>query len=305
FKKALQSKDNKQVDFEITAGLVNEKGNLMDYGVYFYCNKRMICKALQVPEVGFISGMAGSPHQSMCLARIFVKIEGPSDCMPWTSNKAGINYNHWIFHTLRKDILGPVKTYAHISKRLHKSFNKTVLPYKTGKINEVVLRESESIKPSRLPVIPKDRKDFKSLVLELNKKLGHEKPWTRGLYESIIADRIISGQTALTQRNRVSLIILDSTLEIAFKDFLAFGVRDPLGGDKLRDLFKDRIAVHREVSRHLFHGKKIWKQIEYFYKLRCDLIHKKTSALISDDDLNDFRDIVMKVLSEAFKIRFP
>ncbi len=305
FKKTLKSKDGNEVELEITAGLVNEKGNLADYGVYFYCNKRMICKAVRVPEVGFISGIAGRPHHTMCLARVFVKLEGPSDCMPWTSNKAGIHYNHWIFQALRKDIIEPVKTYTGVSKRLHKSFAESVSPYNTGQIKEIVLGESEWIKPGRLPDIPKNRKDFKSRVLELNKDLGHEKPWTRGLYESIIAEKVLSGLSALTQKNRVSLIILDSTLEIAFKDFLAFEVKNPLGDDKLREMFKDRIQVHREVSKHLFHGQAIWKQVEYFYKLRCDLIHKKTNALISDDYLNDFRNIVMKVLSETFKIQFP
>jgi len=305
FKKTLRSKDHNLVELEIIAGMVNEKGNLTDYGVYFYCNKRMISKAIRVPEVGFISGVAGSPHHTMCLARIFVKIEGPSDCMPWTSNKAGIHYNHWIFQALRNDIIEPVKTYAHISKRLHKSFNESVLPYDSGQIKEIVLSESESIKPNRLPAIPKTRKDFKSLVLELNKALGHDKPWTRGLYESIIAEGVVAGQTSLSQKNRISLIVLDSTLEIAFKDYLAFGVKNPLGDDKLRELFENRTAVHQEVSKHLFHGQKIWQQIEYFYKLRCDLIHKRTSALISDDDLNDFRCVVKKVLSVAFKIQFP
>ena len=81
-------------------------------------------------------------------------------------------------------------------------------------------------------------------------------------------------------------------------------MKNPLGDDKLRELFKDRIAVDQEVSKHLFNGKNIWKQTKYFYTLRCDLIHKKTSALISDDDIEKFRDIVMKILNAAFAIRF-
>jgi hypothetical protein len=42
----------------------------------------------------------------------------------------------------------------------------------------------------------------------------------KGLYEGVIADDLILKQKTLEQRNRIELIVLDSTLEITFKEYL-------------------------------------------------------------------------------------
>lgn len=303
-KKLVTRKGNQKIRFEITSGLVREKGALADYGVYFYCNKRLICKALRTPEVGFSSRVAGIPHHTMCLARIFVKLDGPSDGMPWTSNKAGINYNHDIFQAIRKDIIEAVKAYTQLSKKLHPVFNEKVFPYDTGQIEPVRLENDESIKPSKLPPIPRDtrKKDFKTIVLELNKNLSEEKPWIQGLYESIIAERLIADQRDLRQRNRISVILLDSTIEIAFKEFLVYEVKESYSDKRLIEL--TRLVLHDEVKRHLPLSTSIWNQINFLYKMRCELIHRKATA-VSGVDIDRYRKITMTILNETFGIQFP
>jgi len=307
FIKRLTPKNSEgKIKFDITAGLTVEGGSIAgDYGVFFYCNRRLISKALKTPEVGFLSGVAGIPHPKMSLTRIIVRLEGPSESMPWTSNKANLNYNHPVFQAIKGDVIQAVKTYTGLSKRLHPDFKEKVQPFPDGEIETQKLKKDEPIKPNRLPVIPKTRVDYKATILELNRKLGFDKPWVRGLYEGIVAELIITRQRSLEQRNRISLIILDSILEIAFKDYLANEIPHPLGDDKLRNLFKDRLAVHREIEKHILKGSNIWKKINYFYKLRCDLIHRKANVSISDANIDVFRKTVIRVLKKTFRVKFP
>ena len=142
-------------------------------------------------------------------------------------------------------------------------------------------------------------------MLEINRPLTQDKPWVRGLYEGVLAFKVIEKQIRLEQRNRILLILLDSTLEIAFKEYLANEVPQPLNDEKLAALFNNRAAVHAEVEKYLLTGDPIWGKIKYFYRLRCDLIHKRANAGLSDDTIADFRKVVVKILYKAFKIRFP
>src|SRR5215469_4837550 len=85
--------------FEITGGLIRDRIPEEDnYGVYFYCNHRLIQKEVKTRDVGyFVSAEAGVPHPDISLCRTIVQIEGPALGMPWTSNKAAINFGHSVF----------------------------------------------------------------------------------------------------------------------------------------------------------------------------------------------------------------
>jgi hypothetical protein len=307
FRKRLSVRNNKKdIRVELIAGLVREKGALDEYGVYIYCNNRLICKALQTPDVGFATKLAGKAHHTMCLARIFVKLYGASEDMPWTSNKAGIDYNHFIFQAIREDIIRLVDTYSKISKKLHPEFDKKVLPYDKGEIQEVRLQKKESIKPSRLPQIPKkSRQIYRNEVTELNKKLGEEKPWTTGLYEAIIAEKLIAKEKRLVHKNRISLILLDSTLEIAFKDYLDFEANINLREQDRLNLFRHRDRLQNKVKECYNSDNTFWNGVDYYHQLRNDLIHKKIDSGISDDMIERFRNFVIEFLEQAFGIQFP
>ena len=67
---------------------------------------------------------------------------------------------------------------------------------------------------------PKSRPRYADVVTEVNKKVAKDKPWVKGVYEGVIAATLISKQQQLVQRNRIALIVLDSTIEIAFKEYL-------------------------------------------------------------------------------------
>ncbi len=67
--------------------------------------------------------------------------------------------------------------------------------------------------------MPKSRPRYGEVVTEKNRQIAKKQPWTRGLYEGVIAADLIAKQQ-FAQKNRIALIVLDSTLEIAFKEYL-------------------------------------------------------------------------------------
>ena len=91
----------------MTAGLIRdripESGN---YGVYFYCNRRLIVKELKARDVGyFVTSEAGVPHLDASLCRVIVRLDGPAKLMPWNSSKTGINFGHAAFHQIRPTLI--------------------------------------------------------------------------------------------------------------------------------------------------------------------------------------------------------
>jgi len=296
----------KKVRMQITAGLTCQGGSIGgEWGVFVYCNKRLVGRALRAPELGFSSGLAGVPHPRMSLARIIIQFDGPSKDMPWTSNKSSLNYNDPIFRAVKDDIVQVVKTFTGLSKALQGEFNSEVAPYTKGQIQKTKLDEETPIKPSLMPKVPAQKANFRDETLSLNEELAERKPWVCGLYESVIAFEVLGKQRRLRQRNRILLIILDSTLEIAFKEFLANESPQVLGDDKLNQIFKNRLDVHNEVSKHILPNNPIWNKVGYFYRMRCDLIHRRASLTVTDEQIDELRTTTTKLLHEGFGIRFP
>jgi hypothetical protein len=299
--------ENERVDYEILCGLTKSlKEQVADeyeeYGVYFYCNDRLIERAVKTFDVGFGKSMAGKLHTSHQIVRVIVSLKGKSKLMPWNSSKSKININHPIFKKIQTDIVEATTRYSKISKSFSNNKDSFVFKYKEGEIKEVRVEDKKVLK-SYLPPLPKIQKTrYDEVVRENNKDIAKDKPWTVGLYEVIIAVNVIS-KLNLKQKNRIILLLLDSTLEIAFKDYLA----NEVGGysdERLNKIFKNRHDVHNEVKNNpnCFFSAEQWKRIEYFYKLRCDLVHKKSSANISDDDVENFKTLVEEVLKKLFDI---
>lgn len=293
-------KSTKKIDFTITSGLTYEGGSIAgNYGVFIYCNKRLIAPALKTPEVGF----PGTPHPSFSLARVIVNLSSSPDLMPWLSNKRGISYNHPTFRTIRADIIEALKHAVTFSRILKENAITKVEPFKEGTILEKKMGITERIKSSKLPPVPKTRRNYKDDVISLNKLLGVQKPWTKGLYESLIAEELIFKQKQLSQKNRISLIILDSAVEIGCKEYLSKETPNSINEDKLSKL--NRIDLQKEVEKTILTGDDIWLRFKHYYYDRCYLIHKRASGGISDSDILQLRNDVKTFFEAAFGIRFP
>lgn len=290
----------KSVRFNCTSGLTYEGGSLAgDFGVFVYCNRRLVTRALRTAEVGFIAGLAGQGHHEKSLARVIVELDGPANLMPWTSNKTGIFYNHRIFKVIQEDIITAVKHSTKASKILKADFDSRVAPFKNGEIISKDLGSSEHLKISRLPKF--EAMSRRETIDSLNKLLGVQEPWTKGLYETMIAERLIASRKVLTQKNRISLILLDSTVEIGCKEYLNKKLGVPLHVVKKLKRFE----VHRDVEAEVLTGDVIWERFKEYYHFRNAFVHESTGLNIPDAKIDQVRLDVQRFLNSAFGIRFP
>jgi len=296
--------DEGTIEYEIIGGLtIKASPATGEYGVYIYCNDRLIARALKSYDVGFYKGVAGVPHPSVSLLRVLVFLKGESNLMPWNSSKSNINPSHPIFLKLRELLIKVVKDYASLSRRLEGRWPQEVFKYPSGKIIEIEIKNIEKAK-TYLPPLPKSKPRYGDKVKELNEKIGKDKPWTIGLYEGLIAVDMILRQK-LKQKNRICLILLDSILEIGFKEFLVNESGEYYSDKKLKELFEKRNKLENEIKNYIDIEEKFWKKIRYYHNLRNKLIHERATTTISQDEINDFREIVEILLNKMFRITFP
>lgn len=296
-----------KVKVEVTAGLTTESSPASgEYGVYFYCNERLIARALKSPEVGFIKGIAGQPHPSLSIARIIVSLNGASIDMPWNSSKSDININHPTFRELQKWLLDIVKNYTSLSRRLAGEWPQTVFKHTEGKIETVNIKSFTAASKSYLLSLPKVLLKYIDVVKQKNAAISQKKPWTKGLYESMIAVDFINKQRIET-KNRIALLMLDSTIEIAFKEFLVNDVTTVYYSDKdIARIFEKRHLVTDEIKKYVPKTEisdDDWKKIKYYYDLRSKLVHERATVDITDSQLQDHKLITEKVLKALFKLK--
>jgi len=304
--------DGQKIRFNFTSGLSTSRRNYEgddkeafdDYGVYFYCNERLIARAVKTPEVGFQKGIAGVPHPSMALCRVIIRLKGPADKMPWNSSKTEINYRHEVFQAIREELVKLVQHSAKLSKKLQQEeggWPQNVFCYNTGSVQHYKVDKVKDV-ISHLPPLPvKKRVRFQDVVQKKNAKLATEKPWAVGAYESMIAVEYILRQN-FTQKNRIAFLIIDSMLEIAFKDFLVNDSGTGYSDKRLGNL--NRFDLHNEVKKHTTLKPSLWKKVDHYYKYRCDLVHKRSTSTVSDSDIENFKNMSESILKALFGVRF-
>ena len=303
----VQFKTGETVKFEIIGGLTQSKEpSGGEYGAYFYCNNRLISRAYKGEEVGFKIARIGRPHPAAQLARTIVKLYGSPDMMPWNSSKSQIDTKHNTFKEIIAHVEKVLVTYATMSKRWSAGggWDEHVFKYATGEIRTESIDKLNSTTRIRTPVIPRNRiRKYSDQIKFNNRDVVKNKPWRRGALDGIIAVEELP-RLKLNQNNRLSLLILDSILEIAFKDFLVHEKQIHLSEPDLQKLMRNRSNVHSRIKKIVKLRRDTWETVEYFYGLRCDLIHKKSSGHISDDDLKTFKDTVKYILSKLMRFNF-
>jgi hypothetical protein len=293
---------DREIDVEIVCGLIDHPGDPDNsYGIFFYCNDRLITKGLTDFSVGFESGKVGNPHYNISLTRTIVKLNGQSRDMPWNSSKSGIDIKHHIFQTLRSSIINVTTNYAKISRALQGKWDKEIFPFTDGDITQQTKIPIENIPRNFLPTPPASKPRWAQRIIKANQRIIAKKIWAEGLQDSIIAADNIS-KTHLSQKNRIAIIILDSTLEIAYKEFLVNEVN--IGMRKFSDICQNRFDVQKEVFKHIAITKTVEQQIDHYYRLRNLLIHQRATPNISDVDINRYRRIVEDLLRKMFGLRF-
>jgi hypothetical protein len=300
----LTTQEGRGIRVEAMAGLSSESSPAAgEYGVYFYCNDRLIARALKTYDVGFTRGLAGLPHPKVSLARLIVCLNGDAQSMPWNSSKSDVSTKHEVFIALHEWIVQVVKDYASLSRIWMGEWPEKVFRYKTGEIEEVEVSDFPSVRKSFLPPLPRSRPRYGEVLTKANSRVSKQKPWTTGLYEGIIAADLISKQK-LEQRNRIAFIVLDSTLEIGFKEFLVNESGVVYTDAKLLSIFSNRASVQTEVQKYLVLKPDVWKKIDHFYRLRNKLVHERATVGISDEQVHAYRSVVEDVLKKMYKLKF-
>jgi len=306
----IKYKDRDEIQVSITGGLTRSHkegdSNINEYGVYFYCNERLISRAYKGDEIGFNSAFKiGKPHVSYSLVRVIVELSGAVDLMPWNSSKSSIDFKHKTFLEIAGHIQRVFTTYASMSKNWSGDWPTKVFKYSTGLVKREVIADFSSSARIHVPIIKRGPKKIKyiDLIKKNNKALAVSKPWTKGHYESIIAVEEIS-KLKIEQGNRIAMLLLDSTLEIAFKDYLVNESGSRYNVGRLAALMSNRVDVHTEVGSLIRVKNGTWNKVNYFYNLRCELVHKRIAVTISDSDLDNFRDLVEYLLKKMFRLNF-
>jgi hypothetical protein len=300
----LPTEDGKPVKVDVIAGLSNESSPTGDYGVYLYCNNRLIERGLKSYDVGFTKGLAGKAHPSVSLTCVIISLTGEARSMPWNSSKSALYPNHRVYAALRTWLVQVVKDLASLSRRFEGNWEENVFQYKTGRIVKHENFPFQMAKKSYLPELPKARMRYVDRVRQANKQIWSVKRWTIGLYESIVAVELIRRQR-LEQKNRIAIVLLDSTLEIAFKEYLVNESGHSYHSTDLVKIFQNRTTVQNEVKKYATTIKaSTWAKIDYYYKLRCTLIHERAAAGITDSDVEDCLKVVQLVLWKLFKLTF-
>lgn len=296
--------DGRVVRVDAMAGLSNESSPASgEYGVYFYCNERLVVRALKTFDVGFMKGYAGLPHPKVSLTKVIVALNGDARDMPWNSSKSDISTKHEVFQAIHAWLNEVVKDFAALSRIWMGDWPDKVFKYTDGEFVDVPVEDFPAARRSYLPPMPKSRPRYGELVTEANATVVRKKPWTRGLYEGVIAADLIAKQR-LEQANRIALIVLDSTLEIAFKEYLVNDSGTHYTDANLLGIFGTRHKVHTEIQKYVTLDAVTWGKIKHYSDIRNNLIHRRSTATVSDADLQDFRKVVEFVLKKLYKLKF-
>jgi hypothetical protein len=290
------------LNVEIQAGLISDrdpKGE--NYGVYFYCNDRLIVKELRVREVGYgVPTEAGTPHPDASLCRAVVRFNGPAKLMPWNSSKTGINYNHPAFLAIKKSLIQLVTHFTKLSRAFKADWPGAVFAYESGDVSTVVAEDDGSPVPKlRLPPTPRVNKTHADKIKAANSKVIERQPWTLGLLEALAAVDLVI-RSRLETKNRIALILIDSTIEIAFKEYLVKNL-DLLQGETLKGLLEDRTRAIAKIRTRIGFNDELIERITHYYTARNRLVHERATVEgVTDRDIEIYRQDAWTVLDRLF-----
>jgi hypothetical protein len=284
----------------MTIGLMLESSQTGKYGFDLFCNDRRILYEVNDHRLGFRKGSnaLGTPHSTIAWFRGIIRLKGKNKNMPWNSSKSDIDPFHPAYIALYKWIILLAKPYVQLSRRIYSESDKLIKPFKNGKIEIVKLKDMKSAEVNK-PILPPGQLSYEKKAKKENIKELKDKPWTRALLENIIATDIVL-KSNLEYKNRYALILLDSCLEIAFKEYILrvkkFNL--PLKADFRKNL-------HKMVKKHSSFNKILWDKIDTYYDLRCKLYHEEAATSLTKTEIVDFREeVVCKILRDLHNLSF-
>lgn len=296
-----------EVVYTIVTWLTKHSSPQWKYWVTFYWNNRLISDYIKDEEVWYITWKAWNPHPTKSLCQVIVYFQWPSKLIPWNSSKSGINYLNTSYKWIISDeIIYSITEYSKASNYLSVlsgSWWKNVIPYNKWIIESINLDTTSISKSYKLPIW-KIKQTKIEKIIDNNKKITDKSPWTRWLLESILAVDLMSRQK-FEQKNRISLIIIDSNFEIWIKEYLVHNIK--IWNKDFNNIKDNRVDVIKRVEVENSINKTLLSNLSktnYYYIIRNNLIHQKATSTITDRELEEYHNLVKEIFEELFWFKF-
>ncbi|SFJ59882.1 Histidine kinase-, DNA gyrase B-, and HSP90-like ATPase [Candidatus Pantoea symbiotica] len=299
----LTTDKKRNIDVEVIAGLSNESSpGAGEYGVYFYCNDRLVAPAMKSFDVGFTKGQAGLPHPKLSLTKVIVSMQGDASEMPWNSSKSDINVKHHVFIALHDWLVQVVKEYATLSRLWMGEWPDKVFSHDKGSIIDVPIENFINVKKSFLPDPPKSRMRLAEKIAKKNERLSIRKPWTKGLYEGVVASVTLSKQP-LSQANWLAYSLLGITLKSALKEFVVNEINCNLSDQDIKKLLNFKNGKLPEKIKELITlPDLLWGRVENILHRQENLLYSRTTPSVSPNEFIEAKEVTSEILKKLFKL---
>jgi len=122
-------------------------------------------------------------------------------------------------------------------------------------------------------------------------------PWAFGLTEALKCVGIIRASNLQT-KNRLAMLMLDSTLEIAIRQYLTNVKKITLDEKQHRH----RETLIKIAKGHIELEDEVWDHLKYFWMTRNPQYHQEANVVVTDAVYGEFQDIVTHVLKILYGI---
>ena len=223
--------------------------------------------------------------------------------MPWNSSKSAVSFSHHVFEALQSFLIPVVSDYSSLSRRYKGHWEEEVFAYPSGEMRYEDIDDIGKARSSGLPTLPRVRRNFAERLKSANSLQLNQKPWTLGILEAIAAIDIITRQR-LETKNRIALILLDSTFEIAIKEYIVHTANLDHGGRSLAQIFENRDEAISIVGQKVDLGEDNLRKISHYYLLRNKLIHERATVDVTGVDITIYGETIRESLSLLFDLEF-
>ena len=291
-----------QIEVTVKIGLMESFAQTGEYGFYIYCNDRLAIRAGKTPELGFNDSEFHYPHARFARFRCELFINGPGSLMPWNSTKSGLNFDNPIIKKILPDIKKLAYHYLKFSSKIasDKSLSNQLIIKSVKNEDQKTTKDLHDFAKT-YPEIG-SRTQTNSTKKKTNKNMV---PWKQAILDSMkIVDGIIIKEKP-QHKNRVAVLILDSTTEISFRYYLNYVVGDD--GSK-RDAksshYDDLMKSVKGRSKNQGIEKDSWDKISNLHRIRDELYHNAADLTVEDKTVSTFKDAVLEIISKLFDITF-
>ena len=293
---------NASVEFTVKIGLMETFAQTGDYGFYIYCNDRLAIRAGKTPELGFNDSEFHYPHARFARFRCEIFINGPGSLMPWNSTKSGLNFDNPLLKQILPDIKKVAYHYLKFSSKIasDKSLSNQLITKSDKNEGQKTIRDlSEYAKTypdigTRTPSQKQTKSRKKNLA-----------PWKQALLDAMkIAEGLIMKDKP-EHKNRVAVLILDSTVEISFRDYLIYVVADQNSKQEAKEIHFDNLVKNvKGRSKNQGITQDTWEKINNLHKTRDELYHNAADLTVENKTVLTFKEAVLEIISKLFNVTF-